>query len=281
MGDSGPMRGPGLTSVPRLRHKRRVTYCLGINVDAGLVFASDSRTNAGADQISTHSKMHRFHAQGERTLALLSAGNLATTQAVLATIERHIRQQARRNLMNVEDMQAAAEYVGAVSTEEQQRHRQPGPATEEFAPEATFILGGQIRGDAPRIELIYPQGNFVRSSPTTPYLQVGEVKYGKPILDRIVERSTGLDAALKCALVSMDSTMRSNATVGPPVEYLIYQADTFAAGAHDVLAEDDGYLLRLRRSWADNIRTAFERLPAPPATTAVEARRRGNVTRLG
>lgn len=260
-----------------------MTYCLGIAVDAGLVFASDSRTNAGADQISTHGKMHRFHAQGERTLVLLSAGNLATTQAVLATIERHIRQQARRNLMNVEDMQAAAEYVGAVSTEEQQRHRQPGPTAEEFAPEATFILGGQIRGDAPRIELIYPQGNFVRSSPTTPYLQVGEVKYGKPILDRIVERSTSLGAALKCALVSMDSTMRSNATVGPPVEYLIYQADTFAAGVHDALAEDDGYLLRLRRSWADNIRTAFERLPAPPASAGTEDGTvpRGNVTRLG
>ena len=258
-----------------------MTYCLAISVDAGLVFASDSRTNAGADQISTHSKMHRFHAEGERTLALLSAGNLATTQAVLAAIERHIRQQAAPNLMNVEDMQAAAEYVGAVSTEEQQRHRNAGPAADEFAPEATFVLGGQIRGDVPRIELIYPQGNFVGSSPTTPYLQVGEVKYGKPILDRIVEHSTSLDAALKCALVSMDSTMRSNATVGPPVEYLIYRTDSFAAGAHAALAEDDGYLLRLRRSWADNIRTAFERLPAPPASADVEAGPRGNVTRLG
>ena len=262
-----------------------MTYCLAIGVDAGLVFASDSRTNAGADQISTHSKMHRFGGDGERTIALLSAGNLATTQAVVAAVERDIRQQARRNLMTVPDMQAAAEYVGAISMAEQRKHSQPqdGPAAEQFLPEASFILGGEIRGEPPRIELIYPQGNFVRASVATPYLQIGEVKYGKPILDRIVERTTGLDAALKCALVSMDSTMRSNATVGPPVEYLVYPAGSFASGAHAVLAEDDGYLLRLRRSWAENIRTAFERLPAPPpvATAAgVRAGRQGNVTRL-
>ena len=261
-----------------------MTYCLAISVDAGLVFASDSRTNAGADQISTHSKMHRFGGDGERTLALLSAGNLATTQAVVAAIERDIRQQAARNLLNVPDMQAAAEYVGAISMEEQSKHRHAGtgPAAEEFVPEASFILGGEIRGEPPRIELIYPQGNFVRSSAATPYLQIGEVKYGKPILDRIVERGTGLEAALKCALVSMDSTMRSNATVGPPVEYLIYPASSFAAGTHSVLAEDDGYLLRLRRSWADNIRMAFERLPAPPPAVEAEAAvGRSNVTRLG
>ena len=263
-----------------------MTYCLAIGVDAGLVFASDSRTNAGADQISTHSKMHRFGGDGERTIALLSAGNLATAQAVVAAIERDIRHQAHRNLMNVPDMQAAAEYVGAISMAEQRKHSHPqgGPAAEGFQPEASFILGGEIRGEPPHIELIYPEGNFVRSSAATPYLQIGEVKYGKPILDRIVERGTGLEAALKCALVSMDSTMRSNATVGPPVEYLVYPAGSLGSGTHAVLAEDDGYLLRLRRSWAENIRTAFERLPAPPPPVAAEADaasgRQSNVTRL-
>ena len=241
-----------------------MTYCLAINVDAGLVFASDSRTNAGADQISTHSKMHRFGGNGERQFTLLSAGNLATTQGVVDTIERDIRRLSQRNLMNVEDMLEAAEYVGSVSTEQQKKHR-TRRHDEDFVPEATFILGGQIRGETPRIELIYPEGNFVRSSVSTPFLQIGEVKYGKPILDRIVTHATPLEAALKCALVSMDSTMRSNATVGPPVEYLVYRADSFAAGTHNLLDEDDDYLMVLRHGWSDNIRVAFNNLPGPPA----------------
>ena len=244
-----------------------MTYCLAIGVDDGLVFASDSRTNAGADQISTHSKMHRFAGNGERTFVLLSAGYLATTQGVVAAIERDIKRMAPASLMTAEDMQAAAEYVGHVSTEEQKKHRFTRH-DEEFVPEATFILGGQIRGEMPRIELIYPEGNFVRSSASTPFLQIGEVKYGKPILDRIVERTTPLDAALKCALVSMDSTMRSNATVGPPVEYLVYRADSFGVGDHNSLGEDDDYLMSLRRGWANNIRNAFDSLPSPPSELA-------------
>ena len=247
-----------------------MTYCLAISVDAGLVFASDSRTNAGADQISTYSKMHRFGANGERTLVLLSAGNLATTQSVVATVERDIRVEAKRNLMNVEDLAEAAEYIGTISTEEQDKHRS-ARTSDAFQPEASFILGGQVRGSPPGIEHIYPEGNFVRASDSTPFLQIGEVKYGKPILDRIVGHDTSLDAALKCALVSMDSTMRSNATVGPPVEYLVYRADTFARGTHDVLEEDSPYLLRLRHAWADNIRIAFESLPSAPPITDTDA----------
>ena len=250
-----------------------MTYCLAIRVDEGLVFASDSRTNAGADHISTYSKMHRFGGDGERTLTLLSSGNLATTQGVVARIRRDIRSAARTNLLTVEDLQAAAEYVGGISMEEQAKHRgvRPGAGSEEFVPEASFILGGQIRGDRSGIEHIYPEGNFVRASISTPFLQVGEVKYGKPILDRIINRRTTLDAAVKCALVSMDSTMRSNATVGPPVEYHVYRTDTFSRGTHHVLEEDDEYLLRLRREWGENIRTAFENLPSAPVVEEDEA----------
>ncbi len=246
-----------------------MTYCVAISVDDGLVFASDSRTNAGADQISTYSKMHRFGGNGERAFVLLSAGNLATTQGVVASIERDIRFGAATNLMNVPDLPAAAEYVGHVSTEEQAKHS--GTRTDDsFVPEASFILGGQVRGDAPGIEHIYPEGNFVRAMGATPFLQIGEVKYGKPILDRIVDSGTSLEGALKCAMVSMDSTMRSNATVGPPVEYLVYRKDTFGLGEHDLLEEDDEYLLHLRRAWAQNIRIAFENLPAPrPVESAV------------
>ena len=244
-----------------------MTYCLAIRVDEGLVFASDSRTNAGLDHISTHSKMHRFGGDGERSLTLLSAGNLATSQGVVTRIRRDIRSAARTNLATVEDLQAAAEYVGRISTEEQDKHRgaRSGANSGEFVPEASFLLGGQIRGGRPGIEQIYPEGNFVRASISTPFLQIGEVKYGKPILDRIITRRTTLDAALKCALVSMDSTMRSNATVGPPVEYHVYRADTFSPGTHHLLLEDDEYLLGLRRMWAENIRTAFENLPSAPA----------------
>lgn len=250
-----------------------MTYCLAIRVDEGLVFASDSRTNAGADHINTYSKMHRYGGDGERTLTLLSSGNLATSQGVVARIRRDIRSSARINLLNVEDLQAAAEYVGGISAEEQQKHRgvRPGAGSEEFVPEASFILGGQIRGDRPGIEHIYPEGNFVRASVSTPFLQIGEVKYGKPILDRIITRQTTLDAALKCALVSMDSTIRSNATVGPPVEYHVYRTDTFARGTHHLLEEDDEYLLSLRRRWAENIRTAFENLPSAPVAVEDES----------
>lgn len=250
-----------------------MTYCLAIRVDEGLVFASDSRTNAGADHISTYSKMHRFGGEGERTLTLLSSGNLATSQGVVARVRRDIRSSARTTLLNVEDLRAAAEYVGGLSTEVQEKHRgpRPGSGSAEFVPEASFILGGQIRGERPGIEHIYPEGNFVRASVSTPFLQIGEVKYGKPILDRIITRRTTLDAALKCALVSMDSTVRSNATVGPPVEYHVYRADTFSRGTHNLLVEDDEYLLRLRRAWAENIRTAFQDLPSAPVVAEDEA----------
>ena len=255
-----------------------MTYCLAIGVDDGLVFASDSRTNAGVDQISTHGKMHRFGGDGERAFVLLSAGYLATAQGVVAAIGRDIERAAPSNLMNMEDMQAAAEYIGRISIEEQKRHRSTH-RDKEFVPEATFILGGQIRGEPPHIELIYPEGNFVRSSDSTPFLQIGEAKYGKPVLDRIVERSMPLDAALKCALVSMDSTMRSNAAVGPPVEYLVYSADSFSAGDHNTLAEDDRYLRSLRRTWTDSIRNVFENLPAPPSALT-KPRSAGKVARL-
>ena len=255
-----------------------MTYCLAIDVEDGLVFASDSRTNAGADQLGMHSKMHRFGSRGERLLVLLSAGNLATTQGVVARIERDIKNHALVNLMNVEDMHAAAEYVGGVSTEEQRKYRAKRDGSdEEFVPEATFILGGQMRGADAGIELIYPEGNFVRASQAAPFLQIGEVKYGKPILDRLLTRQTTLDAAVKCALVSMDSTMRSNANVGPPLECLAYRTDSLSAGLHRVFAEDDDYLLKLRRAWSDNIRTAFDNLPKAPAAPAGAA---ANVARL-
>ena len=239
-----------------------MTYCLGIAVERGLVFVSDSRTNAGADQIGTYSKMHRFCREGERSFALLAAGNLATTQSVIAQIEQDIESHANESLMVAETLDDAADYVGRVCVQkaEQARdrvHRGSG----DFVPEASFILGGEIRGGRADIAHIYPEGNFVHASGTMPFLQIGEVKYGKPILDRIIHTDTSIHDALKAALVSMDSTMRSNATVGPPVECFIYRAGSLSEGRHLVLDEHHEYLLTVRRLWAESLRHAFDSLP--------------------
>ena len=246
-----------------------MTYCVAISVAKGLVFAADSRTNAGADQIRTYSKMHRFGGDGQRAFTLLSAGNLATTQGVVARIRRDIRTQAALNLLNLPDLEAAAEYIGDLSVGEQAKRQ--GAEGQQSLHEASFILGGQVRSGGAGIVHIYPEGNFVHASETMPFLQLGEVKYGKPILERVIDADMPLGTALTCALVSMDSTMRSNATVGPPVESLVYHADTFGPGAHQVMNEDDEYLLALRRAWSQNIRDAFDRLPAPPLATVKAA----------
>jgi putative proteasome-type protease len=239
-----------------------LTYCLAIRVDQGLVFASDSRTNAGADHVSTFSKMHLFEQPGKRAICLLTSGNLATTQAVL----RHIRRDNERGsglcLDSARDLAEAAEYVGSLSREEQRKHG--SEADEKFSPQASFILGGEIPGRPHQLYLIYPEGNYISTTPQTPYLQVGELKYGKPILDRIVHNELSLEVAARCALVSMDSTMRSNATVGPPVELLIYQAGAGHFGKRVVLQEDNRYLRELRVAWQAALEKAFRGLPALP-----------------
>lgn len=239
-----------------------MTYCLGISVKEGLVFVSDSRTNAGADNINTYSKMH-LYTHERKFVVLLASGNLATTQGVLAQIERDIRDRSQASLWNMLSLDAAAEYVGSISVEEQNKHARNRAET-DFQPAASFILGGQIAPEEPRLLQIYPEGNFIRASETMPFLQVGEVKYGRPILDRIVDDETSLRSAVMCGLVSMDSTMRSNVTVGPPIEYLVYLRDTYQTALHRCLEEDDEYLINLRRTWASNLRNAFETLREAP-----------------
>ena len=234
-----------------------MTYCVAITVDAGLVFCSDSRTNAGVDQVSTYSKMYRFGVDGQRQFVILSAGNLATTQAVISRIKKDIKELAPINLGNVQTMDDAADYVGEINRSEQEKHNAGNVATFE----ASFILGGQIFGDKPRLMLVYPQGNHITTSTDTPYLQIGESKYGKPILDRILQPQTTLDTAALCALVSMDSTMRSNLTVAPPIEIMMYQTDSFVL-QHNRFDEDDEYLRELKRSWDARIAEAFLQLPA-------------------
>lgn len=233
-----------------------MTYCVGINVNAGLIFASDSRTNAGVDSVSEYSKMYTFGVPGERQFILCTAGNLATTQGVVTRIERDIRDSAEINLMNVATVTEAANYIGAMSVEQQSINTGGGPAFE-----ASFLLGGEVAGARMRLYLIYPAGNHIETSNRTPYLQIGESKYGKPILDRVVLMKTSLEEASLCALVSMESTIRSNLTVGPPVELQVYHAGSLEPGQYTTFSADSKYWRLLRKSWNQEVREAFGRMP--------------------
>lgn len=231
-----------------------MTYCVAIKVNAGLVFCSDSRTNAGVDQVSTYSKMYHFGIQGERQLVINSAGNLATTQSVIAKVRKDIADGAASSMATLANLDDCADYLGSISQQVQEKHGN-NPIFE-----ASFLIGGQIYLDEPGIMLVYPQGNHITTSDQTPYLQIGESKYGKPILDRILKPETGLDTAALCALVSMDSTMRSNITVGPPIELMTYATNSGFMQPH-IFEADDEYLRELKKSWDKLIVEAFLQLP--------------------
>lgn len=238
-----------------------MTYCLAIKVKRGLVFASDSRTNAGVDYVSTYSKMHVFTVPGERLIVLLGSGNLATTQAVINAIQRDIDDpSAPESLHSFHYLFDAAHYIGQLSQRVQAEY---GPHLKEngVSVEASFILGGQINGREPNVYLIYPQGNYIAASPETPYLQIGETKYGKPILDRIIRPDTSLEDASRCALVSIDSTMRANISVGPPVELAMYVADELELTRRLSLGYSTPLFRILQRRWNQGLERAFDRLP--------------------
>ncbi|MEP5765027.1 MAG: peptidase [Halieaceae bacterium] len=237
-----------------------MTYCVAIATGEGLVFCSDSRTNAGPDLLSAYSKMHIYDSDPDRMVVLLSAGNLATTQAVTSQIEAHLDDKEGESLRHCESMTEVANYVSRVSREAQSE-ASDSTADADINTSVSFIVGGQIRGGKPAVYMMYSVGNFISVSEETPYLQIGESKYGKPILDRLLGPDTSLEDAARCALVSMDSTMRANATVGPPVEVLVYENDTFEADHYIKLAEDDSYLRTLRQAWGAAIQAAFLELP--------------------
>ena len=237
-----------------------MTYCVAACVDDGLVFVSDSRTNAGIDQLGVHSKMHAFADLEGRFFTLLSAGNLATTQAVVARLRRDLRENAAVSLSTVERIRDAADYVGSISREVVEKYGSEN-ADEGFMPSADFLFGGRI-GDRPHaLFLVYAQGNHISSTTLVPFLQIGEQKYGRPILDRIVQMGMRLETVALCGLVSMDSTMRSHASVGPPIELMLYRASSKSPPVHIVYGEDHPYLQTIRESWAVNLRRAFDELP--------------------
>jgi len=236
-----------------------MTYCVAIKTDSGLVFASDSLTNAGIDHVSTYSKMHAFVYPGNRMFVLLAAGNLATTQSVVKRLNDDVQMGNLPNLLSVLSMTEAVDYIGNISAEVQRLQAERDTASTNF--EATFILGGQIVGQAPEIYMIYPQGNHIHESSTHPFLQIGEVKYGKPILDRVLRHDTSLEQAARCALVSINSTIRSNLTVGPPVELLIYNANALDGGRRLLFPEDHPYYRALGDAWNEGLRQALNSLP--------------------
>ncbi len=239
-----------------------MTYCLAIKVNEGLVFASDSRTNAGLDHVSTYSKMHTFAWPGKRMFVLLSAGNLATTQAVAKQLRADAQNPQAESLLSVATVDAAADYVGRVSAAIQRSQAERDTANTNF--EATFIFGGQIAGQASSIFLIYPQGNYIHESTEHPFLQIGEIKYGKPILDRVILPGTPLEIAGRCALVSLNSTIRSNLTVGPPIELMFMPDNDLTASRHLSLGEDDAFYRSISDTWSDGLRQALNRLPPFP-----------------
>jgi putative proteasome-type protease len=236
-----------------------VIYCLGIWTRCGLVMASDSRTNAGHDQVNVARKMHTFVQPGERVFILLSSGSLSITQSIITLLKRDFDQG--KGLAQAPSLYDAARVIGEQVRRVSDMDRE-ALERDEFKFNVNLILGGQVRGEAPGLFIIYPQGNPMQASEDSPYLQIGETKYGRPILDRGIrfERTT-LEEAAKYALLSLDSTMRSNVTVGPPVDLLAYEVDEFEITRHRRFAAGDPDLTKIGMRWEQALRQAVQRLP--------------------
>ncbi|MDC7698502.1 proteasome-type protease [Vogesella indigofera] len=237
-----------------------MTYCVGMVLDEGLIFASDSRTNAGVDHVATFRKMNVIALPGERQIVLLNAGNLATTQSVVSLLKSRLSHDAA-NLYTVSSLYQAAELVGHTVREVIARDGDGQTQSQGVDYGCSFLVGGQIRGEPPRLFQVYPQGNFIEATADTPYLQIGEAKYGKPIIDRVIRHDTPLAQAIKCTLISFDSTIRSNLSVGLPIDLLWQQRDDFDFAPRHRVTEDDPYFLALRQGWGEGLRSVFGQLP--------------------
>jgi putative proteasome-type protease len=240
-----------------------MTYCVGIEVDEGLVFAADTRTNASLDDVRVYRKLHVFEYPGQAVFAIMSAGNLATTQLALARIQRDVDDEAPRNLRNFRHLFEVAEYIGQILVSSQV-DTAGRPEFEGISTQATLILGGQVAGERPGMYMIYPLGNAIASSPETPYLQVGESKYGKPILDRIIRAGTRLEDAARTALVSLDSTIRSNLSVGMPIDLALIRRDDLRITERMRLDADTPLYSDIHANWSRKLTEAVHTLPRFP-----------------
>lgn len=240
-----------------------MTYCVAMALDAGMIFASDSRTNAGVDQIARFSKMRVFARPDERVIVMLSSGNLSLTQNAVNMLEQRNREgDTAPNVMNARSMFDIARMLGDAVREV--RVRDAGYLEQNnIDASANFIVGGQVDGETPRLFHVYGEGNFIEATSETCYFQIGESKYGKPVIDRVVNRMTSLTDATKCTLVSFDSTMRSNISVGPPIDLLVYETGTLSIRMRQRLDEDDPYLRMVHTQWGEGLRRVFAQLPDP------------------
>jgi putative proteasome-type protease len=236
-----------------------MTYCVAMRLKEGLVFVSDSRTNAGVDHIAIFRKMHVFGVEGERIIVLQSSGNLATSQAVVTLLRERIQHQAEHNLHTVKTMYEAAELVGDTLREVLKKYKE-----QDMDFSCSLLLGGQILGEEPKLHNIYPQGNFIAATQDTPYFQIGESKYGKPILDRALNYFTPIEKALRCALISFDSTIRSNLSVATPLDLLVYKNHSFSIPQGRRLFDDDPYFQMIRSQWSEGLQQVLAQLPPPP-----------------
>ena len=239
-----------------------MTYCCAIKLDHGLAFMSDTRTNAGMDSISVFSKMTTWHLPGERTITVLTAGNLASTQAAIGLLDERAKAPAERepSLLAAPSMFQVARIVGETLREAIGSARPIGE-TAESSFNASIILGGQIGDSPPRLFLIYPEGNFIEASDDTPFFQIGETKYGKPILVRAYEPNMSFEDAVKLLLVSFDSTIKSNLSVGLPLDLFYYKSDSLEAGYRQRIDIDDPYYQLISSTWSDELKEAFNALP--------------------
>ena len=262
-----------------------MTYCVGIKLNAGLVFLSDSRTNAGVDHISTFRKMLVYERPGDRFMVLLTAGNLSVSQSVREILQvEHIKDADTGEaitIWNARSMFDAARVLGQAIRRVYDRDAASlKHAGVEF--NVSLIFGGQIRGEGMRLFNVYSAGNFIEATPETPYFQIGESKYGKPVLDRVLVPDTPLDEAAKCALVSMDSTMKSNLSVGPPLDLVVYEVDRYQSDKVVSIDLDNPYYLMLHWNWGRKLRESFDSLDDPvwdDAITATPLKVAGNATK--
>jgi putative proteasome-type protease len=240
-----------------------MTYCVAMNLAAGMIFASDSRTNAGVDQVSTFGKMNVFAHENDRVIVTLSSGNLSITQNTVNLVEQRSRApDGLSNIWKAMSMFDVATYVGDALRSVLKRD---GPYLQQdnIDSGASFIVGGQVSGEPPRLFTVYAQGNFIESTEETPYFQIGEMKYGKPIIDRVIKPNSSLLDAAKCTLVSFDSTMRSNISVGLPIDLLVYERDSLRITLRKRIIEDDEYFEMVHRQWGEGLRRVFAGLPPP------------------
>tara|TARA_R110000868_G_C10892258_1_gene763715 strand:+ start:524 stop:1309 length:786 start_codon:yes stop_codon:yes gene_type:complete len=240
-----------------LQEACNMTYCVALKVENGLVLTSDSRTNAGVDHIASFRKLHVLEVPGERVIFLQSAGNLATTQSVITLLQTTIR-NAERHALNVPTMFDVAELVGKTIREVIKRDQGQSQGV-DFS--CSMLVSGQIKGEPHRLFNVYSQGNFIEAGEDTPYFQVGESKYGKPILDRIINFNTPLDRAMLCSLISMDSTLRSNLSVGMPLDLVCYHTGGMKNPGLIRLQEDDEMFHQVQIAWSEGIKELFDNLP--------------------